>query len=1048
MKRFTTFACLLVAFVFAFGATAGEMPKYVDGHNSVIHGGNLEMSKAASRDTVYLIGPWGSGAVENGEFEDASGAPNWNGWTSVDLTQKVDALWHVDTYNVPSGTYAAWCGSITYDACTELDAVGGYGSSYNELMVLRAAVGNTAASTTVDVTATVNHNTEPGYDFSNLGYYKADQSIAYLWTADGEGELVPVTGSVTYNAGEYVGDLGNEIAVVWHSTSDGGWDDSDCSYYGDGATQVDDVTVTVTNDGVVQTFSDDFEDGLPLALSGYGEWVVEFPVGVGDYAHIRSQLGDEDPCNSNYSPQACFIADDIMAVNGNPVAFCQDWCYGPGGYIVTTQGGFAGPESHLHNAIESPVIDWPAGDYLGVRFLFDAYRHEDLSSNAPGIFYTWGIRSAITGDDITEAGYQDRNFVYYGGPDYIRAGEADATDLVVADRAQVQVQMAVYELGYIWGWAGDDGYPAPYFDNVSLICYDYFGPGMSARELDLAQDAFPADGQIHVGVEMDQNDVRFDMANNIALATDLRNDPGDSVVFDIVAVRTGAALVETDVDATVTAPRMYFTVQMNPAFTAAMRLPVGAFTTDSDDPLSVLNGEILTSAGGLMTGYVQGAKARGNGIESPDRWQFDLPDADFLYPGDVLHWYVEAWDDVAGDYQNATMPADITGYGDFSGPLAYASGMTVRALPTLTDDTGAQPAMLFWNDFANRGGQDEWHGAFANLGFFPGADYDIYYTNAPSSGVSNGLGGRAALGQLYGYDTMIYTAGDLSVNTISNLDYENDAGDDVGVVSDWLSQGGKKMFATGDDLVSDMWVNGGTTTQAFVNAWMGLTFQSNDARPLLGGDTAPMVYSVAGNSVFNTTGSWIAYGGCRGINTFDAVTAAGGEMLAEFNDGASGLSAATKFVAVNTSQVITMPYDFRYIRTANSGAKVNQPAALPARAEVLREVLLSFGVPSQDFQATPAGLPGAKFAASNYPNPFNPSTKIEFTMPKAGHLSLKVYNVRGELVKTLIDEVRTESGHIMWDGTNEQGKAVSSGVYFYEARTDDSVVVNKMALVK
>ena len=98
----------------------------------------------------------------------------------------------------------------------------------------------------------------------------------------------------------------------------------------------------------------------------------------------------------------------------------------------------------------------------------------------------------------------------------------------------------------------------------------------------------------------------------------------------------------------------------------------------------------------------------------------------------------------------------------------------------------------------------------------------------------------------------------------------------------------------------------------------------------------------------------------------------------------------------------------------------------------------------------PTGVPGAdKFFASNYPNPFNPSTKIEFNMPKAGHLSLKIYNVRGELIRTLIDESRgAGADHIMWDGTNDQGSNVSSGVYFYEARTAGEVQVNKMALVK
>ena len=76
-------------------------------------------------------------------------------------------------------------------------------------------------------------------------------------------------------------------------------------------------------------------------------------------------------------------------------------------------------------------------------------------------------------------------------------------------------------------------------------------------------------------------------------------------------------------------------------------------------------------------------------------------------------------------------------------------------------------------------------------------------------------------------------------------------------------------------------------------------------------------------------------------------------------------------------------------------------------------------------------------------------TKIEFNLPKAGHLSLKIFNIRGELVRTLINEVRAEgSDHIMWNGTSDQGKRVSSGIYFYEARTADDVQINKLALVK
>jgi hypothetical protein len=496
-------------------------------------------------------------------------------------------------------------------------------------------------------------------------------------------------------------------------------------------------------------------------------------------------------------------------------------------------------------------------------------------------------------------------------------------------------------------------------------------------------------------------------------------------------------------------PRLYFTMKLNPVYGPTLRIGAGFFTVNAGTD-GELNGEITDdgTGDGTMDGYVNGNFAYNNGIASPDRWQFDLPDADFMYPGDKLQYYVKAWDVVGADFQDATIPADLDNFGDFSHPLAWNSNWTVHALPTHLDAAGTQPTILFWNDFANRGGEDEWYSAFGQLGYFPGEQYDIYYTQGPSSGVGNGLGGRAAYGQINGYSTLIYTCGDLGVNTISNQDFENDAGDDVGLLNNWLSQGGKKMFATGDELVSDLNQSGSATT-GFITSWMGVLWQSNDVRPLLGGDTAPMVYPVADNTIFETTESWVAYGGCRVINTFDAVTVDGGEQLAIFNDGASGMSAATRFVAGNTSEVISMPYDFMYVRTPPTiPVKANQPAPLPAAVKAFSEVLGKFGHPARDAFAVDVPDGKGKLLAAAYPNPFNPSTKIEFNMPQKGHLSLKIYDVRGQLVRTLINEVRESSGHVMWDGTNDQGKRVSSGVYFYEARTAGQVVVNKMALVK
>jgi hypothetical protein len=127
------------------------------------------------------------------------------------------------------------------------------------------------------------------------------------------------------------------------------------------------------------------------------------------------------------------------------------------------------------------------------------------------------------------------------------------------------------------------------------------------------------------------------------------------------------------------------------------------------------------------------------------------------------------------------------------------------------------------------------------------------------------------------------------------------------------------------------------------------------------------------------------------------------------------------------------------------GSKTVSPSA--ARTQLLEEVLLSFG----HMGSSPVtSLPEADvFTVKSYPNPFNPSTKIFYHMPQPGELTIKIYNIRGELVRTLIDEVvAVGDGSILWDGTDSRGQAVASGVYFYETRTLGEVHVNKMALVK
>ncbi|MCK9424400.1 MAG: DUF3160 domain-containing protein [Ignavibacteriaceae bacterium] len=90
--------------------------------------------------------------------------------------------------------------------------------------------------------------------------------------------------------------------------------------------------------------------------------------------------------------------------------------------------------------------------------------------------------------------------------------------------------------------------------------------------------------------------------------------------------------------------------------------------------------------------------------------------------------------------------------------------------------------------------------------------------------------------------------------------------------------------------------------------------------------------------------------------------------------------------------------------------------------------------------------------AQNYPNPFNPSTIISFTIPDAmanQKVSLKIFSINGELIKTFFEKELPAGNYVTrWDGTNEIGSAVPSGIYLYKLSAGNTFVTEKMSLVK
>ena len=94
-------------------------------------------------------------------------------------------------------------------------------------------------------------------------------------------------------------------------------------------------------------------------------------------------------------------------------------------------------------------------------------------------------------------------------------------------------------------------------------------------------------------------------------------------------------------------------------------------------------------------------------------------------------------------------------------------------------------------------------------------------------------------------------------------------------------------------------------------------------------------------------------------------------------------------------------------------------------------------------------LPETFALHQNYPNPFNPETNISYDLPEDGLVSVNVYDMRGTLIKTLVNDVQS-SGYrtLKWNGTNDKGQKVSAGLYLYRIEAEGFTDTKKMALLK
>jgi hypothetical protein len=1006
-------------------------------------------------DTLAIYG--GPGSLL-GKFEDASHSiPQAQGWIGVDPTDQ-PTLWQQSTFNMANlnghgaGNKGMWAGQTAAQQPGYVSAPG-YGNSWNALIEYRRTVANPAVGQTVGLDFFFNYDTELAFDFFVVEYDSANATRT-LYAASGTngsgGGVFASPGvrystlstpSITYAANSYSGPGNNEIVLRIRATSDVAWSDEDgLNPTFAGHSQIDDITVT-SSAGV------DFEN-----FEGPGpifKWnPVKGPYG-GFFGKFFARVTDLDPCRDSATPVMAFVDDGTPPSNptyvgpGTGGTTSLNWNYGvPGGWVVNYNGGVSLGVVSCRNEFWSPAIafdlpgtDDDGPDFAGLQYQVSVYEHLPLTD---GQFWQWHVRGS-TDNGANWSPWASRNFVYFSGTPRWINNTGQVADLVPSGPTHVQFRLVWRDEAALFGFPGTDSTPSPFMDNFAAFKYRIGGPAFSTRTIDQFNDGFATNGSTDLSSQAarDAMDIRIDMARDVSSGT--QNIPGDSMIVDIASVIPGVAITDS-----LTQIKMYYSLNMNPLFEAAIR---------GNAP--------VTNPGGGFNGWDQSEgviaptqAANSVGVPTPDRYAFDFPDEDFLYPGDILEYYIEAVDD---DGRTTTFPADISGFDDLS--TAFARTFTVRGLPTYTNTSGDTPDILLVNDFGRRGGENDYLAALGQNGLFEGIHFDSYTVMGPSSNVSNGIGSAGAHGatadQLRGYSCILYMNGDLNGNALSNGTAvgNNDKGNDQGVLSSWHDQNAPRAIVYfGDYLVSSVAASGGSGL-TYLATIMGVDLNDNDVRDEIGGQTAPRVLPLHPSF----TQDFVAFGGCLAINQFDsiepnvgALRTHGFEQLGAPGSTYGGVAAGVVWDRLdmqgNRKVDITFPFGFEYVQNAVS-------KAAPSARTVLIEEILNYigGHQPLPGPATPTdGAPKpALHVAGNFPNPFNPSTSFQYAIGVRGQVEVKVYNTRGELVRSVYRGIQDAGEHaVTWNGTDDAGRSVASGVYLYKVSANGFEQVNKMVLVK
>jgi len=973
-------------------------------------------------------------SFDNGSLCDAQG------WTGHDRTLQPGTFFHVENFfsmglnyqgnvGVLAGSKSMWCGArpSAGEPFCGYATLPGYGHNWDQSLVTKTCI-TTGPATTLSFLA--DWDTEFSYDFI-VAEYTTDCTGATGWTIIGGGpgiwegnrtETDPIVVAVP--------DVG-PAKVRIRFTSDGAWSDEDGLYDTDGAIAIDNLALT----GLA---TEDFE-GEVVGATQANDWEAIARPGYGNFAGLQ-QAGDFPGTASNPSCGWGFLT-------GTSASYA---CAGFPGvpaipYIVNDEG--------IWNEARSPEIPLTgSGSQLWLRF--DVFTNLPLNSL---VFYQWQARFKSGG---CWSKWQGPNLVYYGAQNAWLTREVafgNYSPVPLASVTHVQVSLAVRDMCPTWcGIFGDGACHsfAPLFDNVVITRGT---PGTIS-------------GRMYIDVA---GNCVFDVGTDTAVS-------GRTVVAQPSGV---TAVTNASGNYTLTLPDGNHTimrlgvandpyiVQPCQSGSYSIALAEGQTVTDTDfalKPVGTITGRAYLDVGGSCV--------YNDGIDVPIASRLILVNP--------------------GGYQAYTK-----GDGTYSITLPIGA-YTVTQAPVANDPWALQgcQAASYNVNVTNGGtasGRDfalqhsgvphcEVEAYIVSSGFntlpppcarlltkpCPGIEHEYLFVvkNEPTSSQAIPAGATVdmTLDAKFSIGSVTSTFPLTLVSSIGNqrtvaLDSPLNPGQ-VCVVTVRVTPNTGGIYTT-QMTFDDAALCTGPKSDVLTER-DACSCDPNDKAVTPAGcgpngtvtGEEPFTYKIQ----FENLGPGTAYD-VTIEDELDADLDPGSVTLLTSSHNVTGLQFNPGNVVVFRMDGIELPgtYD-----TANNKGYIVFSASTypnPAEGTVIENtasivfdenepVVTNTVINTISSILCPTGVSPAPVTlelGQNRPNPFNPVTMVPYSTDRGGHVSLKVYTIKGELVRTLVDRSMPAGEHVaQWDGRNNLGENLASGVYFYRLVSGERVLTRKAVLLK